>query len=110
MRLQALRAFACCALLAAGTALGQDFPSKPLRIIVHVPPGSGTDLISRTVGTSMSNSLGQPVVVENRAGASGLVAYEYVVGPSGVIITRAGTEENVVISARIAVAGLVRGW
>lgn len=78
MRLHALRVLACCALLAAGTALAQDFPSKPLRIIIHVSPGSGTDLMTRAIGTAMGTSLGQSVVLENRPGASGLVAYEYV--------------------------------
>ena len=45
---------ACILAVAAGGALAQEFPSKPLRIILHVPPGSGTDLITRAIGAGMS--------------------------------------------------------
>ena len=70
-------------LLAAGTALtgiaghsvAQAFPSKPIRIIVSTSPGGLTDLISRNTGQSVTESTGQPVVVEYRPGAGTLIGF-----------------------------------
>lgn len=62
----------------AGAAPGDDFPNKPIRIIVTVPPGGAADFIARVVGTKLSQVTGSPVVVENRAGASGTIAAAYV--------------------------------
>ena len=70
------------ATLAAGTAthaaFAQNYPSGPLRIISPYPPGGGTDILSRTIGQKLNERLGQPVVVENRAGANGTVGAAYV--------------------------------
>jgi tripartite-type tricarboxylate transporter receptor subunit TctC len=71
------RIVACIALLGlavAAPAPAQPFPSKPLRIIVPFPAGSATDTISRILGNSVSQSIGQPVIVENKAGADGAIA------------------------------------
>jgi tripartite-type tricarboxylate transporter receptor subunit TctC len=58
----------------AGIALAQDaYPSRPIRLIVSFTPGGGADLTARTVGQRMGEALRQPVVVENRPGANGLV-------------------------------------
>jgi tripartite-type tricarboxylate transporter receptor subunit TctC len=66
-------------LFACSTAFAQsDFPSKPIRLIVTVPPGGAADFIARLVGGKLSESLGQPVVVENKAGASGTIAADAV--------------------------------
>jgi tripartite-type tricarboxylate transporter receptor subunit TctC len=62
----------------AGAAPGDDFPNKPIRIIVTVPPGGAAEFIARVVGTKLSQVTGSPVVVENRAGASGTIAAAYV--------------------------------
>jgi tripartite-type tricarboxylate transporter receptor subunit TctC len=59
-------------------APGDDFPNKPIRIIVTVPPGGAADFIARVVGTKLAQVLNSPVVVENRAGASGTIAAAYV--------------------------------
>lgn len=60
------------AALAAGAAAAHaDFPDRPLRVIVPFAPGGATDVIARTVAQAMSTRLGQPVVVENKAGANG---------------------------------------
>ncbi len=62
------------ALLACGPfAAAQSFPSKPVRIIVAFPPGGGTDIVARTISPKLSEFLGQQVVVDNRAGAAGIV-------------------------------------
>lgn len=61
----------------AGTALAQDrFPSKPVKWIVGFPPGGGTDTLARTVGQSLAGKLGQQVIIDNRPGASGMLAAE----------------------------------
>jgi tripartite-type tricarboxylate transporter receptor subunit TctC len=62
---------------AAQTATG-DFPSRPIRIIVCVPAGGGVDTVARIVANGLQSRLGQPVVVENRAGAAGNIGAEFV--------------------------------
>lgn len=59
-----------------GTALAQahEYPTKPIRMLVPNPPGGGTDVLGRILANSISEQLGQPVVVDNRVGASGFVA------------------------------------
>jgi tripartite-type tricarboxylate transporter receptor subunit TctC len=59
---------------AFGTAHAQSFPSKPMRILVPGPAGSSPDIRARQIGTKLSESLGQPVIVENRPGGAGLIA------------------------------------
>ena len=66
--LACLAAFACC------TALAQSFPSRPVRILVPSPPGTSPDLRARQIGVKLTESLGQPVVVENRVGGNGIIA------------------------------------
>jgi tripartite-type tricarboxylate transporter receptor subunit TctC len=60
--------------LASTAALAQGFPNKPIRIVVPFPPGSATDSIARTLGASVSAAIGQPVLVDNKAGADGAIA------------------------------------
>jgi tripartite-type tricarboxylate transporter receptor subunit TctC len=64
------------ALAFAATAAAQSFPSKPIRFIVPFPPGGPVDAVARIVGQRVSQSVGQPVTVENRAGAGGIVGAE----------------------------------
>ena len=59
-------------------AVAQPYPSKPIRFIVSFPPGGSADLISRAIAPRMSEKLGQPVVVENRAGAGGMIGVDAV--------------------------------
>ena len=67
------------ALLLSILAGAQQYPGQPIRIIVPYPPGGSSDLAVRTVGAKISESLGQPVVVENRSGAAGQVGIQVVV-------------------------------
>ena len=65
---------AVAATLFACAASAQQFPSKPIRIVVPFGAGSATDLISRVLGNSVSAAIGQPVIVDNKAGADGAIA------------------------------------
>jgi tripartite-type tricarboxylate transporter receptor subunit TctC len=80
--MQRIAAFALTLALAAVAAVPQgradDFPSRPLRLIIGFPPGSAADITARLVGDAMSQSLGQQVVVESRPGAGSSIAAEFV--------------------------------
>ena len=65
-------ALALAPMLVAG-ALAQDYPSRPIKIIVGFPPGGGVDTVARLLGQDMAKSLGQSFIVENRAGAAGTI-------------------------------------
>ena len=60
----------------ASAALAQSYPSRPVKVIVPFPPGDAADILSRLIGPKMSERMGQPVIVENRAGASGQIGLE----------------------------------
>src|SRR3954469_18261568 len=59
-------------------AFAQNFPAKPLRLIVRAPPGGTDDLIARLIAPAIGKALGQQMIVDYRTGAGGLVAWEYV--------------------------------
>ena len=61
---------------ACGTppAPAQPYPTRPIRLIIPLPPGGGADYIGRVVGLKLSEQLGQAVVADNRGGASGAIA------------------------------------
>jgi len=73
-RVLAGAAGACAVLAAPSTALAQDYPAKPIRILVSFAPGGLTDLIARALQPRLQEGFGQPVIVENKPGAGGTVA------------------------------------
>ena len=72
------RALAALALVVSGAALAQPFPSKPIRLIVPFPPGGAVDFYARVVQQPLSEALGTTVVIENKAGASGMLGIDAV--------------------------------
>src|ERR1044071_4385660 len=60
--------------LLGGAALAQSYPNKPIRLVVPSPPGGSADVVARSVAQAMGQGLGQSVVVENKAGADGIIA------------------------------------
>jgi tripartite-type tricarboxylate transporter receptor subunit TctC len=74
--------------LSTQVALAQDFPNKPIKIVVPLPPGGSNDVLARLIGQKMSESFGQPVIVENRPGAAGNIATEFMTksAPDGYTI------------------------
>ena len=69
---------AFCLALLAPLAHAQSWPAKPVRIVLQFPPGGSTDLVARILGQALSQSLGQPVLVENKPGADGAIAGDFV--------------------------------
>ncbi|HXE49580.1 MAG TPA: tripartite tricarboxylate transporter substrate binding protein [Ramlibacter sp.] len=76
--LSTLRIGAALLALAAATAWAQNYPNKPIRIIVPYPPGGGADITARPIAQMLSERWGQPVVIENHGGASGMIGADMV--------------------------------
>jgi len=70
--------FVAAALVASATAVAQAYPARPVRVIVPLAPGGGSDYTARFIGARLSERLGQPVVVDNRPAASGIVGTDLV--------------------------------
>jgi len=79
-------------------AAAQSYPSKPVRIVVPFAPGGNLDVTARLVADSMSKTLGQPFVIENKAGAGGAVGQEAVAraAPDGYTLVAATTGTTIV--------------
>ncbi len=71
-------AFAAASALAAANVHGQKFPDRPLRVVVPFAPGGSTDVLARIVGQRLAESIGQPVIVDNRPAAGGTVGSDLV--------------------------------
>src|SRR5437773_7702286 len=94
-----LLAAACC------SALSQDYPAKPIRILVGFSAGSTTDILARTVGQKMNEAWGQPVLVDNRPSAGGVVAANAVAGAAAdgytLLVVSAGHAASAVMFAKL---------
>ena len=73
-----LAAWLIAGLAAAGPLQAQDYPSKPIRLVVPIAPGGALDGVARAVGPRLSEAIGQPVVIENRAVGGGIIAINQV--------------------------------
>ena len=86
-------------------AFGQNYPNRPVRVVVPYPPGGGTDIVARTVAQKMTENLGQPLIVDNRAGANGIIGADQVAKsrPDGytVLITIASHAINPTLYAKL---------
>ena len=72
-------AAALLVMLACGTVFAQDYPQRPIRMLVGLPAGGSTDVMARIVSAKLSDRLGKQVVVDNRPGANGVIAIQLVV-------------------------------
>jgi tripartite-type tricarboxylate transporter receptor subunit TctC len=94
MRFKQVMALAAAVVVTAAVspiAVAQDFPTKPINIVVPFPPGGSNDVLARVLGQKMSESFGQPVIVQNKPGAAGNIGTEVVAKsePDGIREPRA---------------------
>jgi len=91
-------AAALVAAFAAPAVAQSVYPNKPIRILVGFAPGGGTDIVARALSVKMSETLGQPIVVENRAGASGTIAAAEVArsAPDGYTLLMGHSNSNAI--------------
>ena len=104
--------------IAAAPAAAQDYPFKPIRILVGNAPGGGIDITARAVGQKLTEKWGRPAVVDNRPGASGLIAMEVAAQSapdgytlmviSGSLIASAGVQKKVAFDVRRAYAPITQ--
>ena len=84
--------------------LSQGYPAKPIRLVSPYPPGGSTDILARLLAPKLGASMGQPVIVENRAGASGMIGSDVVAkaAPDGytILFTTPGTHTAVKFTIR----------
>ena len=76
MKSRSIALLAACLFAPVGLAQAQTWPERPVKLIVPTGPGAATDVMARLLGDDVGKRLGQTIVVENRAGASGLPAYQ----------------------------------
>ncbi|MSQ21418.1 MAG: tripartite tricarboxylate transporter substrate binding protein [Betaproteobacteria bacterium] len=95
------------AMVAASTGMAQQaaYPSKPSRMVIPFGPGGGNDIVARVLSAKLSDSFGQPVIVDNKPGAQGIIAaeavktavpdgYTMLMGPSGVMSANVATHDK----------------
>ena len=100
-----VRRILCVAILAAAptAVVAEDYPSRPVRLLVAFAPGSPTDLVARVVAQSLGETFGRPIVVENRPGAGGIIASQTTkrANPDGytILVTSTSVVTNVSLRA-----------
>ncbi len=109
VNLALMPALALCAGIFGATATSaQTFPTKPVRIIVPFPPGGGVDIVARILGQRLSGGYGQQIIVDNRAGAAGVIGTELAAraapdGHTWILATLGNLSVNRHLYARMAV-------
>jgi tripartite-type tricarboxylate transporter receptor subunit TctC len=100
--LLAALALASTGVVAAGDALAQSYPTRPIRLLVGVPPGGSSDIVARTIGQPLGVRLGRNIVIDNRQGANGNVAMEATVNapPNGYTLVHAN-DSSITINPHI---------
>lgn len=90
--------FAACLLAAAGSARAEDYPARPITLIVPAAAGGATDVLARIVAEPLRKALGQPVVVENKAGGGGVLGMQLVAktAPDGYTIAMGNIGPNAI--------------
>lgn len=85
--------------LASGEPYAQGYPNRPIKFVTGNPPGGGTDVLARGLAPKLSERLGQPIIVENKPGADGIIASEYVArsDPDGYVLM-VGTDGQMVLN------------
>ena len=83
--------------VAPALAWAQDYPSKPVRMVVGFPPGGGTDVVARILAPKLSELLGQPLVIENRPGATGTAA--------AAMVARSPPDGNTIMMGHVSEIG-----
>ena len=93
-----MRALALLVGFLCSAVLAQDYPSKPVRMVVGFPPGGGTDVVARILAPRLGELLGQPIVIDNRPGATGTVAAGHVAksAPDGYTIMMGHVSVNAI--------------
>jgi tripartite-type tricarboxylate transporter receptor subunit TctC len=88
----------------AGVALAQNYPFKPIRMVVSFPPGGGTDVMARLVTPKMTEAWGQQVVIDNRAGATGIIGTDLVAksAPDGYTLLMGHVSTNAIAPSLFA--------
>lgn len=101
----ALLAFALTAAAFAPYASAQEYPARPVRVIVAWPPGGLVDIAARIVGARLQAALGQPFVIENKAGAGGIIGAEQVANaaPDGytILLTTSALNMNAALESKL---------
>src|SRR5437588_12955417 len=99
-----MRLFALLLTLAWGLVCAQDYPNKPVRMVVGFPPGGGTDVVARILQPRLTELLGQTIVIDNRPGATGTVAAGQVAksAPDGYTIMMGHVSVNAIAPSLFA--------
>src|SRR5262245_61261322 len=100
------RLVAVALVLASSSALAQQFPAKPVRMVVPFAPGGGVDVTARILGQQLTQRTGQTFLVENRTGASGIIGTEYVAksAPDGYTLLVGSQTTQAVVPAMYKVS------